>query len=413
NRGLTPPASLGLLFVLMGVLAVPAWAAAPPRIDDKGIRIGLRDGASGARSRNGVWTPVQVLLKAASDDVPRNAYQVVVETTDGEAVPYRYTAAVPAIPANSEQTVFAYTRPGSPGAAFTVTLQKADGSNVQTVENLTRDPSKKEILEPRDVLYLTLGSRLHGLKVAPRPDAPPDRKGKPVPEGEVPAEDVAVPGFASIENVADMPDRWFGYEAVDVMVITTSSDTFVEQLQAMSQARRDALLEWVRRGGKLVLSVGRNQPSVARWLKKVPLADGTLQSKITRASLPNLQAWCDDPRRKQRLRQVEIACVQPGPNMHGLVFEAPTAGDLETRPILLQSSCGLGRVLLVAFDLDAPPFSTWDAQGAFWKKLQEEISPRVAVGDANLAAGAFVQGGELGVDLKRELESFQEVPVIS
>ena len=39
-----------------------------------------------------------------------------------------------------------------------------------------------------------------------------------------------MPGFASIENVADMPDRWFGYEAVDVIVLTTSSDTFVEQL---------------------------------------------------------------------------------------------------------------------------------------------------------------------------------------
>jgi hypothetical protein len=389
-------------------------AAAPPRIDDKGIRIGLRDGPEVARSRNGVWTPVQVPIKAGPDDIPRDSYRLIVETTDGEAVPYRYTAAVPAIPANSEQVVFAYIRPGSPGAAFTVTLQKADGSDVQTIEHLTRDPSKKEILEPREVLYLTVGSRLHGLKVAPRPDAPPDRQGNPVQEGEAPAEDVPVPGFASIENVADLPDRWFGYEAVDVIVLTTSSDAFVKQLQDMSQARRDALLEWVRRGGKLVLSVGRNQQSVAFWLKKVPLVDGTLKSKITRSSLSELQKWCGvDLRQKQPLRQIEIACVQPGPNMHGLVFEAPMAGDLETRPILLQSSCGLGRVLLVAFDLDAPPFSMWDGQSAFWKTLQKEISPRVVVGDANLDAGAFVQGGELGVDLKRKLESFEEVPVIS
>ncbi|HTU19126.1 MAG TPA: hypothetical protein VMG10_13785 [Gemmataceae bacterium] len=403
-----------LLLFLCLAREKPIWAAAPPHIDDKGIRIGLRDGPEVARSRNGVWAPVQVPIKAGPDDISRDSYRLIVETTDGEAVPYRYTAAVPAIPANSEQAVFAYIRPGSPGAIFTVTLQKADGSDVQTVEHLTRDPSKREILEPREVLYLTLGSRLHGLKIAPRPDAPPDRPGKPAQQGENPAEDVPVPGFASIENVADMPDRWFGYEAVDVMVITTSSDAFVEQLQAMSQARRDALLEWVRRGGKLVLSVGRNQQGVSDWLKKVPLVDGVLKSKITRASLPNLQTWCGaDPRQKQPLRQVEIVCVQPGPNMNGLVYEDPVAGDLEIRPILLQSSCGLGRVLLVAFDLDAPPFSTWDGQGAFWKKLQEEISPRVSAGDDNLAAGAFVQGGELGVDLKRELETFAEVPVIS
>lgn len=401
-----------VLFLCLGS-APYAPAAAPPRIDDEGIRIGLRDGPDEARSRNGVWTPVQVPIHAGADDVPRDRYRLIVETTDGEAVPYRYMATVPAIPAHSTQSVFAYVRPGSTGAAFTVTLRKTDGPDVQKVERLTRDPSKKEILEPRDVLYLTLGSRLHGLKVAPRPQAPLDKQGNPVPENAS-ASDVRMPGFASIEKVADMPDRWFGYEAVDVVVITTSSDTFVEQLHAMSQVRRDALLEWVRRGGKLVLSVGRNQQSVARWLEKVPLVDGTLLSKITRTSLPNFQLWCGaDPRQKQPLRQIEIACIQPGPNMHGLVYEDPAAGDRVMRPLLLQSSCGLGRVLLIAFDLDAPPFSTWDGQGAFWKKLQEEIAPRLPSGDVHRAAGPFVQGGELAVDLKRQLESFPDVPVIS
>jgi hypothetical protein len=387
----------------------PIWAAAPPHVDGKGIRIGLRDGSEVARSRNGVWAPVQVPLKAGADDVPPDSYRVIVETTDGEAVPYRYMTTVPAIPANSERTIFAYVRPGGSGAEFTIILQKADGAEVQRIEHLTRDPGKKEILEPRDVMYLTLGSRLHGLKIAARPDAAADKQGKPGPQGEALLEDAPAPGFASIESVADLPDRWLGYEAVDVVVLTTASDKFVEELLTMSQQRRDALLEWVRRGGKLVLSVGRNQQSVARWLEKVPLVDGVLKSKVTRQSLLSVA----DPQQKQPLRQIEIACVQPGPNMHGLVHEDATADDREIRPILLQSSCGLGRVLLVAFDLDAPPFSTWDGQGAFWKKLQKEISPQVAAGDANLPPGAFAQSGELGVDLKHALESFEEVPVIS
>jgi hypothetical protein len=403
---------LALLFALL--CALSASAAAPPRLDEKGIRIGLRDGSEVARSRNGVWTPVHVPIKAGSDDVARDSYRVSVETTDGEGVPYRYTTMVPGIPANSQRTVFAYVRPGSSGAEFTVALQTADGANIQTIEHLTRDPSKKENLEPRDVLYLTLGSRLHGLKIAPRPNAPADKQENPVAGDQAAAEDVSVPGFASVENVADLPDRWLGYDAVDVIVLTTASDKFVEQLRGMSQEKREALLEWVRRGGKLVLSVGRNQQGVASWLQKVPLVDGRLTTKVTRSSLPSLLQWCAaDVRQKQPLRQIEIACVQPGPNMHGLVFEEATAGDLQMRPILLQSSCGLGRVLLVAFDLDAPTFSTWDGQGAFWKKLQEEISPRVPAGDVNLAAGAFVQGGELGIDLKHALENFEEVPVIS
>jgi len=399
-----------LLFLFLGI-TTSAWAAAPLRIDDKGIRIGLRDGPNVARSRNGVWTPVTVPLQAGSDDVPHDQYRIVVETTDGEAVPYRYTVSVPAIPANSTQAVFAYVRPGSTSATFSVALQQTDGSEVQRVGDFSRDSSKQEILEPNELLYLILGSSLHGLKVAPKPGA---AETAPPPENQ--GENVSVPGFASIENVNDLPDRWFGYDGVDVMVITTSSDSFVNQLLNMDKARRDALLDWVRRGGRLMLSVGRNQERVAKWLEKVPLVDGVLQSKITRQSLPNLQMWSGaDPRQKQLLRHLDIVRVKPGPNMHGLVYEDedPVAGDLELRPILLQSSCGLGRVLLVAFDLDTPPFSTWDGQGAFWKKLQEEIAPRVSAGNANLPAGPFVQGGELAVDLKRELESFQQVPVIS
>jgi hypothetical protein len=411
SRGLAPPPwrRLLLLVLLASTLGRYAEATVPPRIDDKNIRIGLRAGPDVARSRNGVWTPVTVPLQASSDDVPRDRYRLVVETTDGEAVPYRYTVSVPAIPANSTQAVFAYVRPGSTSAVFTVALQKADGTVIQTVEDLSRDAGKNEILEPNEVLYLTLGSPLHGLKVAPKPGAT-----EPTPQPEDQGEDVPVAGFASIDNVADMPDRWFGYEAVDAIVLTTSRDPFVEQLLNMDKARRDALLDWVQRGGRLVLSVGRNQQSVAKWLEKVPLVDGVLQSKITRQSLPNLQMWCGaETRQKHALRNLDIVRVQPGPNMRGLVYEDPAAGDPELRPILWQSSCGLGRVLLVAFDLDAPPFSTWDGQGAFWKKLQEEVAPRASAGDATLPAGSFVPGGELAVDLKRGLENFREVPVIS
>jgi hypothetical protein len=395
-----------LLFFCLGI-ATSAWAAAPLRIDDKGIRIGLSDGPDTARSRNGVWTPITVPLQAGPDEVPRGSYRLVVETTDGEGVPYRYTVAVPAIPANSTQRVFAYVRPGRTDATFTIALQQMDGTEVQTVADLSRDPSKKEVLEPKEILYLTLGSPLHGLQQASKSEAAESGE-----QADKQSEEVS--RFVSIESVADLPDRWFGYESVDVIVVTTSHDAFAAQLLDMDQARRVALLDWVQRGGRLVLSVGRNQQSVAKWLEKMPLVDGTLQGKITRLALPSLQMWCSaDPRHKQGLRNIEITRVVPGPNMHGLVYEDPTADDLEARPVLWQSSCGLGRVLLVAFDLDAPPFSTWEGQSAFWKRLQEEIAPHAAPASPNRPAASFTAGGELAVDLKRELENFAETPVLS
>ncbi|MGH7225182.1 MAG: hypothetical protein ACRELF_18325, partial [Gemmataceae bacterium] len=325
--------------------------------------------------RNGMWTPVQVPLQAGSDDVPRHAYRLIVESSDGEGVPYRYGVAIPAIPANSQRSVFAYVRPGRADINFTVLLQTADGANVQEAWK-ARTPAADE-----------------------NADAP----GAAAPAS----------AFVTIEKVADMPDRWFGYEAVDVLVLTTADDAFVADLLKMDAARRDALLEWVRRGGRLVLSVGRNQRSAARWLENVPLVDGVIKGKLTRAALPNLQLWCGADARKQPLRQVEIAGVEPGANMLGLVHEEPTSGDSHSRPVLLQSSCGLGRVVLVAFDVAGPPFSTWHGQGAFWKKLREEIAPRAAGRAADGSIGPFVPGGELGVELKRDLETFEDVPVIS
>ncbi len=389
------------LLLLGWIIPLPLGAAASPHIED--VRIGLRDGKDVARSRNGVWTPVQITLKAGAENIPQGSFRLAVESADGEAVPYVYTVPVPAIPANSEQIVFTYVRPGSAGSTFDVKLQSADGQTVETRADLQRDPSlaKREVLEPREVFFLTVGSRLHGLKVASKPEVLAED------------EDAPVPGFASIESVAAMPDRWFGYEAVDVIVLTTASDAFVNQLLEMDKARRDALLEWVRRGGRLVLSVGRNQQGVARWLDKVPLVDCALKGKSTRSVLPNISFWCgQNVQEKKGLRHVEIAHVTPGPNSYGLVWEEAGEGDLERRPIIVQSSCGLGRVVLVAFDLDAPPFSTWEGQPAFWKKLQGEIAPRQAA-NVNRPGGRTGSRGELGAELKQALENFAEVPVIS
>src|SRR5262249_26926783 len=123
----------GLLLLLMSAIVTPAWAAAPPHIVESDVRIGFRSVQNKGQSRNGVWAPVQVTLKAGADDITRDSYRLVVETTDGEAVPYLYSVPVPAIPANGEQIVFAYVRPGSDGAAFLLKLQQAGGQDVQTL----------------------------------------------------------------------------------------------------------------------------------------------------------------------------------------------------------------------------------------------------------------------------------------
>jgi hypothetical protein len=99
---------------------------------------------------------------------------------------------------------------------------------------------------------------------------------------------------------------------------------------------------------------------------------------------------------------VEIAVLKPGEGTHVLVSE----GD---RPVLVQGSYGLGRVVLCALDLDGPPFSTWNGQQAFWQKLQTELAPLPA-GQGRRPDGSVA---DMRADLKRDLERFEEIPVIS
>src|SRR5437763_2884982 len=115
----------GLLALALALL-LPAGArpADPPTLG--AVRIGLPAGQDVGRSRDGAWAPVYVRLRAGTEGHPRGGFQLVLETTDGDDVPYRYTVPVPALGANDERDVVGYLRPGSEASEVTVRLQSAD-----------------------------------------------------------------------------------------------------------------------------------------------------------------------------------------------------------------------------------------------------------------------------------------------
>jgi hypothetical protein len=82
---------------------------------------------------------------------------------------------------------------------------------------------------------------------------------------------------------------------------------------------------------------------------------------------------------------------------------------------------GLGRVWVLGFDLDLPPFSTWDGQGAnksngFWTKFVRGELGREPAPDVNPQQRWMVNqqdSNDVGSTLQRSLEDFEDVPVIS
>ncbi len=429
-----PP--LGFRLWAMPVLALlvvltPAGRAeqGPPQLEQ--VRVGLPAGSGdkeSGRVRSGCWTPVYLKVKAGKDGVnPPGAYKVLLQANDAEDVPYTYVVALPALAANQDFLAIGYLRPGSNTSEVQVFLETNDNKIVQTFPRAVRD-SGRETVAPSALLVLSVGSRLTRLKNAlDAPKKPVQQPGNAPPGGpqpavqdpqQPPAVPNAAPGadeppddesrrFAFIESVEQMPDQWFGYESADVVVLTTGKQAFVTALLEDKTHRCDALLEWVRRGGRVVLSVGSNQQTVARLLKeKLPLLNCSLTGRET-ATPENLGRWLQD---EEEEKPLELASLKPGPGTSILLHGKAGASD---RPLLVQGSCGLGRVVLVAFDLDTGSFTKWSEarRRTFWDKLLTEVlqrSPReFQVQDQGRGANP-----QLSAELQGVTETFADLPVI-
>lgn len=352
----------------------------------------------------GVWTPVYVSLTAGPQGFRKDEAVVVVESADSDEVVNNYSVPVPPVDKNESFTVLAYTKPGSAEKGITVRV-------LSEGQNLCRPYEKTPTgLEPSETLYLTVGSRLPWLRRALRPEQ----------EKEVLEKDRMV----YVDTVDQLPEAWFGYGAIDLLILTTGEKRdFLEALLNNQNERinrkREALAEWVRRGGRLLISVGRNQDVVSKipdWQAMLPMA---IAGTIAKEELP--AGW--GVQQARDLQPVDLVKLERKPGKVIRVLRRLDTGvpRKEEPPLIVQAPYGQGKVTLVAFDLDQRPFSAWGGQRAFWKPLLDEAGYSDDRGSK--AAGNEVQqnpwyvnpnGNDLQYQLQTNLEDYgDEVPVIS
>ena len=123
-------------------------------------------------------------------------------------------------------------------------------------------------VESNDYLYLTIGSRLPGLR-------PPGADQKNFRHTEV----------GAFDRVPELPDRWYGYQTADLVIWTTSDEKFTDSLLTAHPPELRALIDWVKRGGKLVVSVGKNRGLLANSKALEPLLPVTLDATTTPESV--------------------------------------------------------------------------------------------------------------------------------
>src|SRR5262249_6885101 len=119
---------------------------------------------------------------------------------------------------------------------------------------------------------------------------------------------------------------------------------------------------------------------------------------------------------------VEIAKLKPGPGVQVLAYDREVqdfaAPPPDARPVMVQAPCGLGRVVVCAFDLDQTPFTAWKVQARFWDQMKVATEPATVVeGLAQDRMNQFrfgnTESNELAGKLVHTLEAFPDVPVIS
>jgi hypothetical protein len=412
---------------LLAALLVPGSALAQKAkrtmiTGEPAIRIGFQAGLAvnevGGKEylfKPGFWAPAAVDIIVGDEPLPLG--ELSVETGDPEDVENIYTVKLPPLAPQQAITVPTYVKVGSRSSDIIIRLTNNGTEVTQRKQNFDAMPVE-------DLLFIAIGNPLPNLRAALLKQSGKDRDNNNFDRQQMNQ------GFvARVESVKDMPRHWFGYQGADVALLTTSNADFVKEL-INDKPRHQALTEWVARGGKLVISAGRNSdllPALApevieaadtRKLARIKVVPGGLQPhqlfglstyvKQGTAVLEGLPAKAGDASGPIALANFQR---KPGKDIEVLA----DAGDRDNHPILVRIPYGTGQIILAAWDLDQAPFKNWVGEFDFWKHLQVDLGVPLTV-QQNPGYGNFGNAdnsNDIASGLYSSLQSFPEVSNIS
>jgi len=394
---------MSLVFPLVAPPAALAQRSSN-RVEVVNMRVGFDASMSATlKSSNsfkiGTWTPVWVQLRAGNERF-NGFMDLIVGDDDGTPTSFRIPVEVGA---NQTQPFTAYGRPGSREPEFTIRLVDTEDRRVGGASQSMAMPAAPEAIMPGETVLLALG-RPQGVEMIA--DLPgfkgPAGAAVTVHDGIVTARIDAQSGL--------IPGRWYGYDAARAVVVDTGDRA---TLTALSGLRGQPLVDWVARGGHLVIAVGANWQAV-RDSALAPMLPGLPNGQERVTSLEALEAFAGSNKQvtPPRTPSVLVTKLEGIKERGGKVLSVTS-----NLPLVVRGPYGFGRVTLITLDVDQKPFADWPDRALFWVRaidLRRPANDQIAA--ANLGGGgrAFTPMGvnDLSSQLRIALEQFPGVKLI-
>ncbi len=214
---------------------------------------------------------------------------------------------------------------------------------------------------------MSLGSAPFGLR-----DAFPDRDGDA---------SQAARQVVELNRVADLPTDWFGYDAVDVFVISAAKGDLCRELAADAK-RFDALARWVELGGRLVVMCDGDAG------KELLVAGGPL-ARLAPGKLAETVRLADTGPLEHFSGASAPISIAPGavlrvPRFEDVdgVIEVSGSQKVSDLPVVVRSARGFGEITFAGVDFSQPLLADWSGRGSFLQALLRPYLSATGPGDA-------------------------------
>ncbi len=337
--------------------------------------------------RLGCWTPVRLTI--AGGDAGFSG-DIELAALDGEGVSARYVESVTQfqVAAGETWTGWRYLKVGRSGTQIAVRLRSAGGRLVH--ERVVTD---YRTLSATDQWVVTLGPEVQAADAARMLDRM--------------LSDRMVAG--RLDRAAFMPDQWYGWDGVTVLIITTGSDKF---LNAWTDSQVNAVQLWLKLGGRLILSAGRR--AEAMFAEESPwhaLRPGEYTETDARWKATGLENLARSRRLIVNRDDVRLPVFD---NVRGRVICWEGAGSANEHPLVTEYPFGLGLVTYLALDLELSPLASWPGRQRMLTRLLQTRSEdeESAMGNERLGQLAHIGFSDLTGQMRVALEQFRSVTLV-